>query len=458
MKNFKITLMTMLVLVGFSCEDKLNIEPFQSLSVDQSLSTTEGLFTALVGAYDGLQDVNYYGRDFVVVNEAKADNVYISINNSNRFLVDFRYEFSAAQTQTALWNDAYALILRVNNIIAKINPGDDELTDQYLGEALFLRALVHFDLVRMFARPYGEGASNLGVPIMLTAEISEPARNTVGEVYAQVVEDLTDAAALMTQDVGPYRATSDAANALLARVYLYMEDYTNAEIAATSVIGAGYTLFDGTDLATFWGTHGTSEEIFTVRRVAAETLGSDNLGQIFNPQGYGDIRVAQDIIDMYEVGDSRASVDFYNQDGFNWVGKYLSQEGNPGLVNVKLLRSAEMYLIRAEARLLKSSPDVTGASNDIDAIRTRAQLATVGTATFQALKDEKRREFAFEGHRAQDIFRWGDAVTRIQCGGGGTGDELTAPCFLSATSNLRVYPIPQRELDVNQNMEQNPGY
>ncbi|WP_420318015.1 RagB/SusD family nutrient uptake outer membrane protein [Ekhidna sp.] len=460
MKNIKILSTLFAFLIMFSCEDKLELQPAQSLSVSESLGDLDGLFTGLIGAYDELQDVNYYGRDQVVINEVRADNVYISINNSNRFLNDFRYEYRANATQLAFWGDAYSLILRVNNILQNIDAAEGTQTDkdQIAGEALFLRAITHFDLVKTFALPYGEGAGNPGVPVMLEPSISEPARNTVGEVYAQVIADLIEAKNLITEDNGPYRATDDACDALLARVYLYMEDYANAEASASAVIGAGYTLFDGTDLATFWGTHGTSEEIFTIRRLANETLGSDNLGQIFNPQGYGDIRVSNDLINVYEAGDRRAAVDYYNQDGFNWVGKYLSQEGNPGLTNNKVFRLAEMYLIRAEARLLKASPDAAGALADLDAVRTRAGLPSAGTATLAAIKQERRVELAFEGHRALDIFRWGDAVTRIACGAGGTGDELNAPCFLAADSPLRIYPIPQQELDVNQNMTQNPGY
>lgn len=460
MNRIKITLLVALISVGFSCSDKLELEPAQSLSVAESLGDIEGLFTGLIGAYDGLQDVNYYGRDFIVVNEVRADLVYISINNSNRFLNDFRYEYAPNTGLTAFWSDSYSLILRVNNILQNVDgaAGDADEKDQIKGEALFLRALTHFDLVRMFALPYGEGTSNLGIPIILTPQISEPARNTVGEVYDQVIADLTEAAGLLNEDVGPYRASVDAVNALLARVYLYKEDYVNAEASATAVIGAGYTLVPGANLRTFWDTHGTSEEIFTVRRLANETNGSDNLGQIFNPQGYGDIRVTQDLIDSYEVGDLRAAADYYAQDGFNWVGKYLTQEGNPGLVNNKVLRLAEMYLIRAEARLLKASPDNAGALADIDVVRARAGLGSIGTANLTAVKNERKVELAFEGHRALDIFRWGDAVTRIQCGGGGTGDELLADCFLAADSYLRIYPIPQVEMDVNQSMVQNTGY
>lgn len=460
MKKIKVLSTLFALLVFFGCEDKLDLQPAQSLSVSESLGDLDGLFTGLIGAYDEFQDVNYYGRDQVVINEARADNVYISISNSNRFINDFRYEYNANATQTAFWSDAYSMILRVNNILANIDGAEGAQVDkdQIAGEALFIRALAHFDLVKTFALPYAEGAGNPGVPVMLEPAISEPARNTVGEVYTQVIADLVQAKTLITEDNGPYRATDAACDALLARVYLYQEDYANAEASATAVLGAGFSLYDGTDLATFWGSHGTSEEIFTVRRLGNETLGSDNLGQIFNPQGYGDIRVTQDLIGLYEAGDRRAAIDYYNDNGINWVGKYLAQEGNPGLVNNKVLRLAEMYLIRAEARLLKSSPDAAGALQDIDAVRARAGLGTAGTATIDVLKQERRIELAFEGHRAQDIFRWGDAVTRIQCGAGGTGDELNAPCFLAADSPLRVYPIPQQEMDVNQNMTQNPGY
>jgi hypothetical protein len=463
MKNIyrKFLSIILLALVAVGCDDKLDIKPAQSLSTDVAISDFAGLSAAIYGAYDGLQSVNYYGRDFVVFPEVRGDNVYLALANSNRFVTDYNYQINALSTQLGLWNVGYAVILRVNNIIAeasKVSDAPQVDIDQIVGEAYAIRALVHFDLVRTFGVPFGDdNGAGLGVPIKLTSELTEPSRNTVAEVYEQVISDLAQAKTLMTQDVGPYRITDVAADALLARVYLYKGDNANAEASASAVIANTDFSFE-TDFETLWTTSGTTEEIFTVRRVAAETLGSDNLGQIFNPSGYGDIRVTQDIRDMYEDGDARIDLYYLHTNNEWYVGKYLGEGSIPGLASTKVLRLPEMYLIRAEARAKQNKFAL--AIDDIDEIRDRAGLDPLGAIAdgdvLEEVLNERRRELAFEGHRSFDLYRNGLPLERIQCN---SGLEITTlSCVVEEDSHLRIYPIPQRELDVNQNMVQTTGY
>ena len=466
MKNRYINILFIsLALTVFSCEDVLEIEPAQSLSTEESLSNYNSMITALLGSYDGLQQTNYYGRDFIVNPEVGGDNVYLAIDNSNRFLTNYQYNLNANATQAGYWNRAYQIILRVNNIINNIDlaaDATDAERNQVLGEALSLRAMLHFDLTRVFCAPYAEGTgANTGIPIMTEANIGTPPRNTLAEVYTQVGDDLTQAIPLLTEAVGPYRFTSYAAKALMARVALYQGDNGTAESMATDVItNGGFSLHAGTDLATFYSTSGNSEEIFTVNRRPEETSGSDNLGQIYNPSGYGDIRVTTDIINMYEAGDERsvggpsgADLIYLNTNGEYYHGKFLGESGVPGLVSTKVLRLAEMHLIRAEARVKLSSATAT---SDVDVIRNRAGLGNfAGAVTLQDVLDEKNREFAFEGHRTFDLWRNGLPLTRIQAN---TGLEISAPAFIAADSYLRTYPIPQRELDTNKEITQAPGY
>ncbi len=465
MKNRIVTLILTLGLTA-GCQNVLNIEPAQSLSTEEALSDYKSLLTALYGAYDGLQARSYYGRDFLVVPEVGGDNVYITIDNSNRFLINYRYELNANATQRAFWEQAYDVILRANNIINNIDlaaDASDEERNQVLGEALFIRALAHFDLSRLFCAPYAEGTGpETGIPIMLEAKIGTPPRNTLEEVYTQIRADLDAAIPKLTEDVGPYRVTAYAAKALYARVALYQGDNATAEAMATDVIdNGGYSLHPGNDLATFYTTSGNDEEIFTLYRGADETMGSDNLGQIYNPSGYGDIRVTTDIINLYEAGDERgfnppsgADLIYLYTDGEYYNGKFLGESGVPGLVSTKILRLAEMYLIRAEARVKQGNG--TGATADVNVIRNRAGLADfAGTVTLADVLDEKNREFAFEGHRTFDLWRNGLPLVRQQAN---TGLEVSAPAFIAADSYLRVYPIPQSELDTNPNITQAPGY
>jgi hypothetical protein len=316
--------------------------------------------------------------------------------------------------------------------------------------------------VRFFAKPYFDGGgSQLGIPIKLDGEITSPTRNTVAEVYTQILADLNLAKTKLNADVAPYNFTVDAVNALLSRVYLYQGDNANAEASATAVISTNhFTLVD--DLTTLWSTSGTDEEIFTLNLLPVESKGSDNLGQIFNPGiGYGDVRVTKDLRDMFtDPADKRIPATFYQYtNGEYYVNKYPGENDVPGLASPKIIRYAEVFLNRAEARAKQGKYGLALA--DIDVIRDRAGLASIGAVpdanVLTEVLNERRRELAFEGQRSFDIFRNDQSLVRVQCN---TGLEVNVSgnCTVDKASNLRIYPIPQRELDANKNMVQNEGY
>ncbi len=447
-----------MMLFAFSCEDQLELEPSQSLSESEALSDINGLQTALYGAYDGLQSVAYYGREFLVMPEVEANLVYLSLNNSNRFVSSYNYQWTPTTGDIVdMWNVPYATLLRANNIINNIDDteGDAAQKNQIKGEALAIRALVHFDLVRFFAKQYTNStatpASDLGVPIVLEAKIDEPARNTIEEVYNQVIADLNAARAIIG-DEGIHRFNPDAVDALLARVYLYKGDNSMAVQKAAAVIGSGSYSLAG-DFAAMFEAPGSSEEILTLKTESSENRGSDNLGSIYNPDSYGDIRVSQDLIGLYEENDQRAGLIYEFEDGEMYHSKYLLQEGIPGLHSPKILRLGEIHLIRAEANFkLGNTADALA---EINALRAARGASTLNAITFQDIIDERHRELAFEGHTTFDYWRNNLSMVRQQCN---TGLEVNSPCEITPDNFQTVHPIPQREMDVNQNMVQNQGY
>ena len=457
MKLNNIIILFLALFVVVSCNDELELQPAQSLSTSEALADIDGMETALIGAYDLLQAVGYYGREMVVMPEIEADLAYLSINNSNRFVANYTYQWDAQNGDyTDLWNLGYRAILRVNNVINNIDAleGDADKKNVIKGEALAIRALAHFDLVRWFAKQYTNSnpSSDLGVPIILTSEITEPSRNTISEVFDQVIADL-NAAKGLTSNSSIYRFSTDAVNALLARVYLYKGDWANAESAASAVINSGkYSLV--TDFATMFAGPGSSEEIFTLNFQAAENNGSDNLGGIYNPDVYGDIRVSEDLLSLYVAEDDRLNVLYVHTNNEVYQGKFLGQDGIAGLASPKILRLSEMYLIRAEARA--NGSNAAGALADINALRVARGAPEFNSVSLSVILDERRRELAFEGHTLFDLWRTKTDMVRGQCN---TGLELRVDeCTISASSPLAVHPIPQREIDVNQNMVQNPGY
>lgn len=452
---YRICIISTIVFFG-ACADELELSPAQALSTDEALADLDGMQTALFGAYDGMQRVGYYGRNFLVIPEIEANLVYLTIANSNRFVSEYTYQWTPSNGNiTGIWNLGYNTILRANNVINNIDEieGEAGRKSQIKGEALAIRALVHFDLVRFFAKQYTNGSpsSDLGVPIVLLSEIAEPTRNTVEEVYNQIIIDLNEARSLLGNE-SIFRFSPDAVDALLARVHLYKGDYAAAEAAASSIISSGrYAL--SSDVVSMFSAPGSSEEIFTLSFEAAENNGSDNLGGIYNPDTYGDIRVATDLLDLYEDGDTRLAFIYLNTNNEFYTSKFLSQDGVAGLHSPKILRLAEMYLIRAEARL--QSGNATGALADLNTLRATRNASALTSVNLATVIAERQRELAFEGHTLFDYWRNGLTMNRQQCT---TGLEVSSPCSVDASSTLAVHPIPQREMDVNQNMVQNPGY
>ncbi|MCF6401602.1 RagB/SusD family nutrient uptake outer membrane protein [Chitinophaga filiformis] len=462
---FVYTVMLVLLSVGQGCNKELDLSPADKLPTEEALSNITGVNAAVNGMYAGMRSAEYYGRNYLILGEITADNVYLSTSNGNRFVPSWKLSWVVSDPDvTGVWNRAYAVILRANNIINSIpviSDGTAEQKDFAKGQALFIRALAHFDLLRFFAEPYIiGGGTSMGVPVMTKFEVGSPSRNTVDQVYAQIIADLTEVKSLLAEDVSnPFNANSYAASALLARVYLYKGDNAAAIAEATRVINAGYTIEPANSLAEFYNTPGTGEDIFTLKILDIQTAGSDNLGQMYRKPGYGDIRVSPDLVNILEPGDARrvfisaftgSPSEFQNN-------KFTGQQGIAGLHSPKILRVSEMYLARAEAYAKESN--YAAALADVNAIRTHRNLAALENvpddAVLTAVLREKRIEFMFEGHRYFDLMRNKLDIVR-NCSTPGQVNPIR--CTVEATSTTAIFPIPQRETDVNRNIEQNPGY
>lgn len=443
------------LLTTTSCEDFLTVEPEQSLSEDQVFSSLDAANAAILGMYDRMQTLNYYGRDMIVIPDLMADNTLITTENSGRYIDYYSYNV-VAQTGTIrdLYTRAYQTIKASNNLLANIDaleangPEQEALRNSLKGEALFGRALAHFDLVRLIGRPYIDGnGANLGVPLVLGVEDEFNGRATVAEIYAQVITDLEEAAPLMSYST-PFRISDQAAYGLLSRVYLYKGDNQLAIDAANKV--GGFELLSGQAYVNSWSSAGSSEEIFTLRFAADENRGADNLGDIFIPSGYGDVRPTSDLIDVYPAGDIRLSF-IRPEDGDDFNFKFGGENGISGLSSPRIIRYAEVLLNRAEAQAKLGN--FSAALADVNSIRSARGAAALSSITVDGVLEERRRELAFEGHRLFDLTRNGRGVTRIEntnLGG--------APSEIDFNDPKIILPIPEREIDANPNLEQNPGY
>lgn len=471
----KLTVVLGLVSLLSSCEDFLVKEPVLQQTSELTLSTVSGLDLATIGSYTQLYGVNWYGGYFVLSSEMRAGNGKPEPQQAGWQYDAYIWNYSPENTEN-LWNGAYSAIARANNVINSIpeyqgSVEEEALLQKYKAECLFIRAIAHFDLVRLYAQPYSYDETMLGVPVVLVTEMEKPARNTIEEVYKQVIADLVEAESLFEDysrtggaDVTAY-ASKEAAQALLARVYLNMEDWQNAAKYATEVINSGkYSMWTAEEYVTVsdnpdgaWGREAEGSEV--IFSIYSSTAGSGHPGQngisyMTNELGHGDVTASQDLLGLFEAGDVRR--DLYQTStapvnaGFEWTKKFPSKTGDFSTNNIPVLRLSDMYLMRCEA--IYNGASITGASalSDFNMIRTNRGLAA-RTAALQLvdISNERRRELCFEGHNFFDLARRGESCIRVDYTAN-TNQVVPFP------GNAWAVPIPKGEIDANENMVQNP--
>ncbi|GAB3960092.1 RagB/SusD family nutrient uptake outer membrane protein [Spirosoma harenae] len=429
-----------------ACDNRLNVEPTQSIEQSQALNTEQDVIITLTGAYDGLSDVNLYGGGIQYIGDLMGDNRDVVFGGTYATLDEiWRKTVTTSNTVTRdFWLDGYNAINRVNNILPALSKVSTANRANVEGQALFIRGALYFELVKAFAKSWNDGtpASNPGVPLVLTPTTSITdadyrARNTVAEVYTQVIADLTKAESeLPAKQANNGFATKGAAAAILARVYLQQQNYAAARDAANRVITSGnYSLL--TNFADVFN-DATSEPEIIFKIIVTDQDGVNDLNTFYASalnQGRGDVRVQTKFRQLYAAGDVRGT--FFNTAGQNtFTSKFNDQYGD-----VPVVRLAEMYLIRAEANLrLNTSVGATPLA-DVNLIRNRAKVTALTSVDLAAILLERRLELAFEGQQIADIKRTAGTVGTV-----------------AYNANNLVLPIPQREIDTNKSLVQNPGY
>lgn len=460
--KYKIILIAFAVTLISSCKKTfLDLKPPTSVTISQALGTEADMQVALRGAYSGLRNVDYYGRTLPVLGDLMADNAYQSLTNTNRYTVFNNYTFTVADGNiTGFWNAAYQTILRANNIINSNITGTSNV-NEYRGEAYAIRALCYFDLVRWFARPYTDNPSGLGVPIVTKYDPDlKPARNSVSEVYALIINDLNQAYSLMSTYTNSSQFSKYAAKGLQAKVYLTMADYNNAKTAALDVINnSGFTLVSAANYIAYWNnalpTTNKVETLFEVSSDAIVSNGFDALPNIYSQAGYGDMLASDDFYALLNPADVRKGLyQTGKRGGVNavFVNKYPNTYGTD-ISDTKVLRLSEMYLIAAESYLPADETNALKYLNILTAARNEPAITSTGAQLFEDVITERRRELAFEGDRYNDLQRLKRDVVRSA--------NYPASARVIPYSNFRrILPIPQSELDANPNIrsQQNPGY
>jgi hypothetical protein len=468
-----------------SCDDFLNLKPTDSAAAEGAINTIDDARVMINGVLRSMTSDYYYGNNMLLYADAKGgDLTVISLGRGD----DALYTFNHSETSNAFggyWSQIYYCLLQLNNLIANIDRIDAEgngsatLSD-YKGQALTLRGLLYFDLVRMYGRPYTEdnGASpGVPMPLEVLSVYAQETRETVGANYAQILKDLTEAAPLLSKNVSKGYVNYYANKALQARVNLFMGRYGEALSAAEEIIrDEKYTLYSNAAWTASWSAEFGTEAILELGIYQDEAdLGRNSLGyyymrlgKVANAMG---LFVASDyFLDRLgeDPDDVRWEIMDYDETSttrFGSCNKYTGADnrgdkGSPSAVNIKVIRLSEIYLIAAEAALSADKSKAAGYLNEIRKRSPSLAPATEATITLDMVLDEKSKELYGEGHRYFDLMRHGRSITfnddRLQ----GSISSTVRPKTIDKTFYKTILPIPKAEMDANPAIkdQQNPGY
>jgi hypothetical protein len=484
MKSIKISFITALVmLVAFSsCKKEFtDLKPYNALPLPDALNSEAGLNTAVNGMYASLRSANLYGRTLPLKGDLMADNLYIKASNSGRYLDFNDYNINVANANAqGVWQSAYIAIKNANTVINSTLPSNTNI-NQFKGEAYAVRALMHFELVRNFAKPYTVDPTALGIPIVTSFDQNNlPTRNTVQEVYTQILSDLTQALGLLTFNVNSTMTISGtgtarplntsyftkyAARALQAKVYMHMGDWANAKTAALDVVqNSGITLVTNAAYVNYWKTPTPRtdkvETLFEVTSDAVDNNGFNSLSYFFDIAGYGDALVTNEFYGQFSATDVRRQlINPVVSGGFTvyYVNKYQNSSNASERDDQKILRFADVLLILAEAYArTNDEPNALLRLNQVakNADPSFAGYSSTGAQLINDILAERRKELAFEGDRFFDLTRTNQTINKVR------RENPTQLIVVTPTNHMRIFPIPQAEVDANPNIrgQQNPGY
>ena len=488
MKKITIILSVLGLMLITSCEDFLDVKPSNYAASETSITNANDAKVAINGLMRGMTSSLYYGRNFVIYGDAKGGD--FAIRSQGRGL-DYYYSFNHSASSgsgSGFWEQIYNCILQANNLILNIQKMEDAgkgtaVLSDYKAQAMTARALMYFDLVRIYGKPYNMDKASFGVPLVLEPldASAQPTRASVEAVYTQILKDLTDAAPFLSKNKVNGYINYYANKAIEAKVHLFMDNFTASLAAAEEVITSGkYSLYSNAAWVGSWATQFGSESIFELAIYPSEadlTTGSLGyyllrLGKVTGAMGwfmasdYWIARMGEDATDI------RWGIMDYDESSATRFGSCMKYVGGAAMqgdkasrsaVNVKVTRLSEMYLVAAEAALRLPTPDRVKASGYLNEIRKRAPglaPSTDATVTLDMIIDEKSKEFFAEGLRYFDMLRLNRTIE--------FNDEFISPAVvithrtktIDRTFYKTILPISQAELDANPAIvsQQNPDY
>lgn len=431
------------LLFSVSCKKYLQEVPNNALPTESSITDASTARAAIIGAYDRLQA--YYTSSYPTLGTITTDNVVFNGTLSEYLQLDQNAIPTDNVITVAAYQNIYRAINSANSVIAYVPAVTDPLLtadekNKILGEAYFIRALSYFDLVR------GWGGVQLQLkPTTDLSALKGIKRSSVNQTYDQVLADLIQAEQLLPEDANTRsRAQKSAARALRARLHLYRKQWADAENYATQVINNNkYQLirpYKAFSTAPFQ----TAESVFELAYSVNDRNSFWNLWYPSSSGGQFTLKPSDQLVaklnDANTGGSRKSLIAGTGTAVYGVLYNTTTTSTDPSYV----IRIAELYLIRAEARAQLSN--LAGAKADLDAVRGRSDVPVSTAATqaefLKAIEDENALEFAFEAHRWFDLVRTERAGTVL-----GITDK-----------NYWLFPIPFSDVLSDGDVEQNPGY
>lgn len=474
----KKTTLIIFVLSGLilSCKDFVDIPSPTLVRQDSYFKSTTDFTAAVNGMYQGLR--TYYSS-FYLLAEIPSDNAQINgYVLANGPLDQLTWLSTTGEIQNQ-WVNSYSVIARCNTILTKIEnfEMDPTLKKQYQGEAKFIRALIYFNLIQFFG----------DVPLVLQSIESEDEaykflRAPVSEVYKQIKSDLLLAAENLPTKydaISKGRVTSGAALSLLGKVYVTNKEFDQALSVLTTVVDANqYKLLTDYEKVFSVDNKNNEEIVFDIQYFGGGGFGEgSNFSLFFAPAGSGTEITSGgnpgsansgtlDLFNAFEKGDLRKKVAIAlwpSPDSLYYTLKFRSKPiaSNEGRNNWPVIRYSDVLLLLSEVK--NETSDITGALKYLNQVRNRAALPSLQdlgqTELRQAIQKERRVELCFEGHRWFDLLRSGTMLSTMRLY---KQKYLKYGGYLvvnyDITDNKVLFPIPFREVSVNPELRQNPGY
>lgn len=482
MKKIKYIALGILTALFSGCGNSwLDLESSTAIETEGSMTKLRDFEFVLNGAYSSMQSSGYYGADMICYGDLTGDDMK-SYKSSSTNVGFYTFKYNKTNGPSGFWGMYYGVGKNLNILLRDIEkialvpdrvittPKLEKLTEQEYyndlkGEALAMRALLLFDMARLYGYPYmKDNGASLAVPIMdkvVDDKNIKPFRNTTAECYKAIVGDLKDAVNLLRTVKKEGKINKWAAMTLLSRVYLYMgnndESYSIATTAITGAEKQGYKLWTNDEYAKIWATPFNSELLFEIVNLTTDSPGKSSIGYLSTK--YNLIAT-----DKYwkkymkdKSDDVRSQMVSTESSSKPYCLKYPAQGAKSYEdANIPIFRLSELYLNAAEAAVKQN--DITNTRKYLKPIyaRTGDNLDDVADdkIALDLVLEQRRIEFWGEGQRFFDLMRNNQKVVRTDY----LSEVPKDACEFDWSYYKIVLPVPNHEMEYNENILQNPEY